>query len=118
MIFEDSWQRVRSIDASLAALLRRVMSARGMSLIVGLFWLCIRSLLTVTSPTERETIVILCGDHGMSYGDFYERSRAARLDVKRPFLQVLVPHSMLQRVPDIKSHVPSSSYDTCILLLI
>ena len=85
LIFENSWQRVRSIDASLAALLRRVMSA------------------TVTTPTERETIVILCGDHGMSYGDFYERSRAARLDVKRPFLQVLVPHSMLKRVPDINA---------------
>jgi hypothetical protein len=57
-IFFWSRQRVRSIDKSLAALLRRVTNSSA-----GRPW----------GSSVRETIVVLCGDHGMAYG----RLRAA-----------------------------------------
>ena len=56
--FWGSRQRVRSIDKSLAALLRRVTNSSA-----GRPW----------GSSVRETIVVLCGDHGMAYG----RLRAA-----------------------------------------
>jgi hypothetical protein len=44
--------------------------------------------------------VVLAGDHGVWYGDFYERVRAGRLEAKMPALFLLPPAGMARRRPD------------------
>jgi hypothetical protein len=50
--------------------------------------------------SQRRGQVVLAGDHGVWYGDFYERARAGRLEAKMPALFLLPPAGMARRRPD------------------
>ena len=66
---EPSLLRARQIDIELRDLLRSLLR---------------RAVL-------REILIVLCGDHGVWYGEFYEDTKAGRLESKLPALFLLVP---------------------------
>ena len=118
---EPTLRRVRSIDAPLASLIRRLTRPRHTTGVPG-------EGVGVRRPggagmrgdggaggrggagsEARETVVVLAGDHGMSYGEFYEKSSAAKLDVKRPSIHLLLPRAMLRRAPDVAANVAGNT---------
>ena len=118
---EPTLRRVRSIDAPLASLIRRLTLPRHTTGVPGEGAGVRRSGGAGTRGDggaggrgragigARETVVVLAGDHGMSYGEFYEKSSAAKLDVKRPSIHLLLPRAMLRRAPDVAANLAGNT---------
>jgi len=76
---DPSLLRLRTVDRELAALLR----AAG-----------------APARDGRETVVVLAGDHGVWYGEYFERARGARLEAVRPALRFILPPGLLAQRPE------------------
>ncbi|XP_060070217.1 uncharacterized protein LOC132550201 [Ylistrum balloti] len=89
---EDTGRRIKTLDKSLASYLK-------------------------FAATQNDTMTILFSDHGNSYGSFLDKSLEGRVEMFHPFLMMVLPQSVRNKLGPDKSSSLISNQDKLISLL-